>query len=504
MSMDLALAEALYLLEPQPTVWAGVLAADHLAWRDVQDLEVLALASEQAATPGVVREAWYGLYAVHAGLAPSRPVRAALTALFHRAEGLPEWQRLQLSTKNDPLAAAFGAAHFAAELLDRLTPAARDALQAASQAGAHARALQAAHQALGGSGAGDGDGDGDTDTLDAALADAQQAAQAAADVLEEALDDSPAGTEQALASALGAAQEDLQEVQGVARALGLGWGHGRGVPGREAVAGLNRLSRQLWSSADLRALLDSLGWAQRLVAREQRKAQQGRERLTHVATRALDLDLLTDEELSLLLTLAPGSVSAGIFLARALDGELLHARYEGREEAGRGPLVLVRDDSGSMHGPARAHAAALALALMNALRAQGRRFVSIPFSGPGEFTVYDPGPVPDPAALLAHLEQRFGHGTEPYGPLRAAIEQVRTDPACARGDILLLTDGALPAPAEDFLDALDAARADPGLQLVAVLVGGAADGAAFADRVVALPDLVADRDRLAEALAGVV
>jgi len=48
-----ALEQALYLLDPGPTVWAGILSADHLAWCEVQDLEVLTLAARQAAAiPG--------------------------------------------------------------------------------------------------------------------------------------------------------------------------------------------------------------------------------------------------------------------------------------------------------------------------------------------------------------------------------------------------------------------------------------------------------------------
>ena len=105
------------------------------------------------------------------------------------------------------------------------------------------------------------------------------------------------------------------------------------------------------------------------------------------------------------------------FLCRALDGDLLHAQFEGEDFAGRGPIVFLRDESGSMHGLRRATACALQLALMVEARKEGRRFVSIPFSDVGQFQVYDPGHKPDPQALVAHLDTTYGGGTEPYGPL---------------------------------------------------------------------------------------
>lgn len=495
---DLALA--LFLLDPEPTVWAGILSTDHMAWFEVQGLEVLEMAAYRLAEiPGAVREAWYGLYAVHGGLEYPGLERGGLHALFQRVENMPEWVRLRLKTRMDALAAAFGAAHFAADLIDRLPEEARDRLQDASQAGERARQLAAelaAVQDLGG---------GDLETgLQQELEEARAQAAAAAAGLEEWLTGNPATTELVLAEALTGAKQETEAVQQAAAALGMGWGSGHGAPGREVMEGLNQLCRRIWSTEALRDLLESLGWAWRLVAREQRRSQQGRERLTHLEPRDLDLDQLADEELSQLLTLEQGSVEAGIFLGRALDGELLHARFEGREEAGRGPLVFVRDDSGSMHGSARASAAALQLALMTTLQTEGRRFVSIPFSGPGEFSVFDPGPHPDPAGLLEHLELRYGHGTEPYGPLAAALNLVREDAGCARADILLLTDGELPPPPAGFLEDLEQARQDPGLQLVTVVVGADPSGASFADRVVAVGDLMAERDRLAEALSGLV
>jgi uncharacterized protein with von Willebrand factor type A (vWA) domain len=235
-------------------------------------------------------------------------------------------------------------------------------------------------------------------------------------------------------------------------------------------------------------ILEALGWAKRMVSAERRKSRYGRESFTHFQVQELDLESIAPEELVGWMESDRESPLWLDFLRRALDGELLHRRYEGEDEVGRGPFVMLIDKSGSMRGRPNATACAVELALMK-------------LSGTGQFQVFDPGPRPDPGELVQHLELFYGNGTEPYGPLTKAVELVRNDPALQEGDILIITDGAFGAPPESFLELLAEAREEPGLKVVAVLVRGKSSRADFADKVVLLQDLVQERDRLAEAVA---
>jgi uncharacterized protein with von Willebrand factor type A (vWA) domain len=134
-------------------------------------------------------------------------------------------------------------------------------------------------------------------------------------------------------------------------------------------------------------------------------------------------------------------------------------------------------------------------------RKEDRRFISIPFSDIGQFDVYDPGLKPDPKGLIDHLELAYGRGTEPYGPLTAAIELIREDPLMKTGDILCITDGQFGRPPEEFLQLLEEAREEPGLKLVTVVINGRPGQAEFADKVVMISDIVRERARLAEAIS---
>lgn len=513
-----------YLLDPPPTVWERVLLLDHATWFENKDLEVLQLAAEKARefSRDIPREAWLGLYASANPLKDvSPPGMGIVHSLFRRAEDLPEWRRLRMTAGMDPLASAFGAAHFVVDLMDRLPPEVKEAMHAAQQARDRVHDLHDqldAAQLLARAQSGGSPDSTDADRgqpslspqqiehllrqLPEEIAEAEVQASAKEQAALVALDAAQARTRQCLAQAMDQSADNLNHLQKAAGEFGVGWGMGasRGAT-REQIAALHQLADFLRKSPGLRMILDCLGWAKTLVTQERRKSTRGRQSFTHFKVQDLDLDTLAPDELMSLIAFDPSSPIYLDFLCRALDGALLHAQFEGEDYAGRGPIVFLRDESGPMGGWRRATACALQLALMADARKEGRRFVSIPFSDIGEFDVYDPGPRPDPAALIRDLERRYGHGTEPYEPLKAAIRLIKDDPSLKAGDILCLTDGAFGAPAQDFLQLLEQARREPGLKVVAVVINGRPGQAGFADKVVMVNDIVRERDRLAQAIA---
>jgi uncharacterized protein with von Willebrand factor type A (vWA) domain len=508
-------AEA-YLFDPPQTVWDRVLIQDHATWLDHKDMEALVRAAEhtQAVNCDIPREAWMGLYASGNPLKPAPPKgMGVLHSLFRRAQELPEWGRLRLAVGMDPIAAAFGAAHFATELIDKLPPEVKEAMETAQRARDRAQQLQdqltvARPLAVGAGPAEQPPGmtKQQLETLigqiESDLAEAGDQAAATEQAALEALVAAQARTAQSLATAINQSADDLSDLQKAAAEFGVGWGLGgaRGVT-REQVAGLEQLSDYLRKSPSLKQILESLGWAKSLVTRERRKSTRGRQSFTHYKIQDLNLETLSPDELVSMIAFAPSSPLYLDFLCRALDGDLLHAQFEGEDYAGRGPIVFLRDESGSMHGLRRATACALQLALMVEARKEGRRFVSIPFSDVGQFEIYDPGHKPDPQALVSHLDTTYGGGTEPYGPLQAAIDLIRQDPSLRAGDILCITDGQFGRPPEKFLELLAEARTQPGLKLFTVVINGGPGQAGFSDKVVMISDIVRERERLADAIA---
>ncbi|MCJ7566072.1 MAG: hypothetical protein MUO58_00835, partial [Anaerolineales bacterium] len=129
-SSDLSTLDAEeYLIDPPETVWEDVLLVDHISFLDIKDLEVMARAQEATHqySECIPREAWMGLYA------PINPLKKTVSDsmcvaknIFQRAKEMPEWKRLQSCAGMDPVAAAFGAAHFSKELINNLPPEVKD------------------------------------------------------------------------------------------------------------------------------------------------------------------------------------------------------------------------------------------------------------------------------------------------------------------------------------------------------------------------------------------
>jgi len=517
-----------YILDPPDTIWKGVLKMDHATWLEVKDLVVIQQAEERVheCSHEITREAWLGLYASTNPLRRIPPSGMEVAhSIFSRADQMPEWESLRTSIVADEIAAAFGAAHFSSELINRLPPEVKEKMERAKQAQDKLEELRARvqiHKMLlhAGEGVSDVEGEGTADDnavtpasglemssdnlveLEEQVREAEAASSAHTREALEEMDQAKARIERAMVDSVSAASTSLSELKSAAQEFGFGWGMGGSVmPTRQQVEGLHELSEYLKRSDHLKLILEALGWAKRMVSAERRKSRYGRESFTHYQVQELDLESIAPEELIGWMETDRESVLWLDFLRRALDGELLHRRYEGEDEVGRGPFVMLIDKSGSMRGRPNATACAVELALMKLALEQSRRFVSIPFSDAGQFQVFDPGPRPDPGELVQHLELFYGNGTEPYGPLTKAVELVRNDPALREGDILIITDGAFGAPPESFLELLAEAREEPGLKVVAVLVRGKSNRADFADKVVLLQDLVQERDRLAEAVA---
>jgi uncharacterized protein with von Willebrand factor type A (vWA) domain len=518
-----------YLLDPPETVWQDILKADHAAWLDIKHMEVIRAAEERTRSFGsdLTREAWLGLYSPANPLKGQAPEGMAVAhSIYRRAEEMDEWKGLRTSIGPDEVAAAFGAAHFAKELIARLPPEIAEKMHVAQEAQDGLADLRAQMQAL--QAAVDRMGAGSSGTTNAPakaggkaaskeeltrrlheLEGAEQRARGQAKAAEsealQALEDASARTEQALAQSVADAAASLADLSNAAQELGFGWGLGPSAGAtRQEIESLHELAGRLKASRHLKQILEALGWAKRVVSAERRKSRHGREKFTHYRTQEIDLETIAPEELVGLVDPDPGSPLALDFLRRAADGELLHRQYEGDDQAGKGPFVVLIDKSGSMHGQPNATACALELALMKLAREERRRFVSIPFSGQGQFQVYDPGPRPDPRSLIEHLELFYGGGTEPYAPLQAAIELVKEDSSLREGDLLLITDGTFAAPPVGFLECLTEAREEPGLKLVAVVVKAESGQAGFADKVVRVSDLFEDRERLGEAIGALL
>ena len=102
-------------------------------------------------------------------------------------------------------------------------------------------------------------------------------------------------------------------------------------------------------------------------------------------------------------------------------------------------------------------------------------------------------------------------GPEPYSPIVKALEVIEGHHPSAssgqglRADVLVITDAAFGAPPDEFMRRLAEVKQRQPLRIVSVIIGADdAQARAFSDRVICLNDLLADRDQLRGAVAGIV
>jgi uncharacterized protein with von Willebrand factor type A (vWA) domain len=140
----------------------------------------------------------------------------------------------------------------------------------------------------------------------------------------------------------------------------------------------------------------------------------------------------------------------GLDMIWALDysrRRLLQYRRAGAQHrASRGPVIVLVDESGSMQGEPAAYAKAFAFLLRLEAKAENRACHLVSFS----YRPQDMHELPDGATAqeAAEWAARFvGGGTDWVPPLSRALELLR-DPAYARADVVMLTDGICEVPVE--------------------------------------------------------
>ena len=447
---------------------------------------------------------------------PVIPRLTPLADLLQRGMQTPEWTRLRESTLGDHIAAGVGASAFVEETLRALPDEAKEKAREQAQQQAQADQVQQQAEAL-------------SDLLNALhehygnvvppeaaqqieeiqqqADDLQAAMQAAMVQADQARADCQAALDQnapQIAAALNKAAANAREQADEAATFVRGFSLAAGGDGPSVSPETARLAMEtLRTNPNLKDLADLLGWARNLVRGEWRKSPRARTELVGYKTHALQPEHMAGHEWAALLS-GDETLDAD-WLRRAVDGGISHRQYGGREQKGRGPLIIVRDESGSMAGAPHALAVALEWALLEIAQRDSRSFYSIPFSGQDQYDVWHADGA-DVQSLADHLSHFYNGGTEPYDPLIKACEIVnQVGDADQRADVLIITDGLFGEPSPQFFEEVKRARENRPFKIVLVSVGTDNPHAhAFADPVIHVDDLLKERERLRGAIAAIV
>lgn len=136
------------------------------------------------------------------------------------------------------------------------------------------------------------------------------------------------------------------------------------------------------------------------------------------------------------------------FYSRYLRSELVIYDTVGEEHAGRGPIVMVCDESGSMGGERIIWAKAICLALLDIARREKRDFAYVGYaggwSGDGDRDVhsfiFNAKDDLDPQQIVDMASHFFGGGTQPLHGMEEAMK-IMAERNFRKADIVLVSDG---------------------------------------------------------------
>lgn len=131
------------------------------------------------------------------------------------------------------------------------------------------------------------------------------------------------------------------------------------------------------------------------------------------------------------------------FYFRYLNSELQVYDTVGEEQAGRGPVVMCVDESGSMGGERNVWAKAIALCLLNICRREKRDFAYIGWSGGTSVAthLFRAKDALNAQAIVDCASHFFGGGTAPLVGLTRGVEVMRDAPEFKKADLVMVTDG---------------------------------------------------------------
>ncbi|MFS0783458.1 VWA domain-containing protein [Bacillus sp. 1P06AnD] len=262
----------------------------------------------------------------------------------------------------------------------------------------------------------------------------QQDVKALQDQLQQALAGALDG--QPLSNAIKAAANETKEAKDDVQSL-LAGGAGNGEADMKKVPLRDQLSlaEQLRNNQKLKAIAE---WAGKFksIARKKQKSKHIESLDRSGMTLGSDIERLLPQELGMLMIKG----TKLDFLKRFSESQVMMYSPKGKETLGKGPIVIVMDQSGSMN-PLDYQAKAFILSLAMIAKKQKRDFTVIPFSNRVEEPFdFKKGKIT--SEQLVDLAVRFLGGGTIYGlALNKAKEVILNQKRYNKADIVFVTDG---------------------------------------------------------------
>ncbi|QOY37675.1 vWA domain-containing protein [Anaerobacillus isosaccharinicus] len=321
-----------------------------------------------------------------------------------------------------------------------------------------------------------------------------QSMQQAQQMMSNALSKENGKSQNSLQSKFRQAQQETNEgKEALDNLMGIGAGTGSNddlqkVPLRDKIV----LAEVLRKNKKLKRIAE---WAGKFksIARQKRKSKTEESSERSGVTIGTDVERLLPQELAFF----SHEVTKTDFLRRYSEGQTMVYAPEGKEEVGKGPIVVCLDQSGSMWNlDEQSKGFLLALAMI--AKKERRDFAVVLFSSGANFRtfVYPKGKIN--SEKLVELATTFlDGGTDFCNPLKEAVRVIKQNKRFKKADILFVTDGE-PSDYSRVVnyskDVLQPFKEKHDVSIMSVLLGGTREQAVkvFSDKVVHGKDFMND------------
>jgi Mg-chelatase subunit ChlD len=227
-----------------------------------------------------------------------------------------------------------------------------------------------------------------------------------------------------------------------------------------------RLARALAGNAQLRRVLLEMGRLLRIATAKRKSDVHAAPRELVGVTVGRDIERTLPSELALL-----GHPSTRMeFFRRYAERQTLIYQTRGKVRAGRGPIVICLDVSGSMAGDRMTWAAATALALAHSAVRDGREAIVLPFDTCVHDEAHFTRATLTESTIAIGSLGADGGGTQWTVALDRAVDLIaQSSGTWETADIVLITDGS-GIVGEAFASAFDAWKRNHGVTVYALLV----------------------------------
>ncbi len=284
------------------------------------------------------------------------------------------------------------------------------------------------------------------------------------------------------------AKDAVNDAMDAAEGLGLG-------DGNSGVASVDRIQnvlKKVKKSDTLRKVCEQAGRWRRLAAGKQRqKTRHGYDDMVGIELSG-DAGRLIPSELCALADPILGLDAE----RRLVEKTMLSREYHGSEKTGKGPIVVVVDESGSMSGDPIINAKAFALTMAWIARRQKRWCTLAGFSGGREmnYICLPPGKW-DEVALMAWVEHFYSGGTSLDVPLVEVPakwpEMISSGMKRGKTDLIVVTDGIVRCP-QEMSESFLKFKNDEKVKMTTIGIGvhDVGDLKPLSDTVTCVPNLV--------------